>query len=386
MSFPKLGKTENIPLADFPNLGKTEKTPSADFPKLGKTEKPPSANFPKPGKKEKPPSANFPKLGKNNNPNISNKKTMTMFPNALQWLSIALHGMDNATLLSFVNNVDEKCQAENAAQMRTTMGQFYTDFHAGAVQYDQVFNPARKSLETEDLKNCDDERDNSLGAYHEAILGLQRNPNDAKRQAARLLNLNYDTYKPERNQEYMKETELINQMTTDIRSTAELLAAIQLLGLDDYLTDLEQKNQAFAQLVKSRTASTEGYQKGAVAEARTALEQKYQLLRQMVNVASIYEGDEAYRPFLLAVNAEVEHYRQILARKGVSSGDSGSNGGSGTGEPTNGTNGTNGDNGTNEPTNPSDQNNPTNPTNPTNPDNGGGNTGGGGDEPFDDGD
>ena len=80
---------------------------------------------------------------------------MTMFPNALQWLSIALHGMDNATLLSFVNNVDEKCQAENAAQMRTTMGQFYTDFHAAAVQYDQVFNPARRSLDTEDLKALD---------------------------------------------------------------------------------------------------------------------------------------------------------------------------------------------------------------------------------------
>ena len=295
-----------------------------------------------------------------------------MNSNALQWTSMHIGHMDNATLLSFMHNVDEKGLADSAAPMRTNLAEFWTPFHQAYNLYDQVFNPARKSLETEDLKNRDDERDNSLGAYHEAILGLQRNPNDAKRQAARLLNLNYDTYKPERNQEYMKETELINQMTTDIRSSAELLAAIQLLGLDDYLTDLEQKNQAFSDLMKSRTATTEGYQKGAVAEARTALEQKYQLLRQMVNVASIYEGDEAYRPFLLAVNAEVEHYRLILARKGVSSGDSGSNGGSGTGEPTNGTDGTNGTNGTNDPTNP---------TNPTNPDNGGGN-----DEPFDDGD
>ena len=243
-----------------------------------------------------------------------------MNPNALQWLSIALHGMDNATLLSFVNNVDEKCQAENAAQMRTTMGQFYTDFHAAAVQYDQVFNPARRSLDTEDLKALDDARDDSLGAYHEAVLGLQRNPNEAKRQAARLLNLNYDTYKPERGQEYMKETELVSQMTTSIRGSQELSAAIQLLGLEDYLNDLEQKNQAFAQLMKSRTASTEGYAKGAVAEARAALEQKYQLLRQMLNVAAIYEGDTAYRAFILAVNAVIEHYRQILARKGVTTG------------------------------------------------------------------
>ena len=243
-----------------------------------------------------------------------------MNPKALQWASVDITRMDNATFLSFCNNVDEKCQAENAAQMRTTMGQFYADFHTAAAQYDQVFSPARKSLDTEDLKNLDTERDNALGAYHEAVLGLQRNPNEAKRQAARLLNLNFDTYKPGPSQEYMKETELIQQMTADIRGSQELAAAVTLLGLTDYLDDLEQKNQAFAQLMKSRTASTEGYAKGAVAAARAQLEQKYQLLRQMLNVAAIYEGDTQYRDFLLAVNAVVEHYRQILARKGVTTG------------------------------------------------------------------
>ena len=245
-----------------------------------------------------------------------------MYPNALQWTSIALHAMDNATLLSFMHNVDEKGLAENAAPMRTNLGDFWTPIHEAYLTYDRVFNPTRKSLETEDLKELDEARDNALGAYHEAVLGLQRNPNDSKRQAARLLNLNYDTYKPERSQEYMKETELIEQMTADLRASQQLAAAIQLLGLDDYLTDLEQKNQAFADMMKGRTASTEGQQKGAVADARADLEKKYQLLRQMLNVASIYEGDTNYRPFLLAVNAEVEHYRQILARKGAGGGNS----------------------------------------------------------------
>ena len=238
--------------------------------------------------------------------------------------------MDNATLLSFMHNVDEKGQADNAAPMRTKLAEFWTPFHQACNTYDQVFNPARKSLDTEDLANLDTTRDDALGAYHEAVLGLQRNPNEAKRQAARQLNLNYDTYKPERSQEYMKETELIQQMTTEIRAQQQLAAAIQLLGLDDYLTDLEQKNQAFADLMKGRTASTEGYQKGAVAEARAALEQKYQLLRQMQNVASIYEGDTEYRPFLLAVNAEVEHFNQILNRKGKGNSGTGDNPGTDT--------------------------------------------------------
>jgi hypothetical protein len=259
-----------------------------------------------------------------------------------------------------------------------------------------VFNPSRKSLESEELKNLDDERDNSLGGYHEAVLGLQRNPNEAKRQAARLLNLNYDTYKPERGQEYMKETELISQMTTEIRNSAELSAAITLLGLEDYLIDLEQKNQSFADLMKSRTASTEGQQKGAVTEARDDLEKKYQLFRQMLNVASIYEGDTEYRPFILAANAEVEHFRQILARKGVSTGSNsgGSSQGGGSNQNENGGGTTNENENQNE--NPGTGGGGTSPdpsqggennggTNTGGDTGGGDNTGGGGTTPGDDG-
>ena len=119
--------------------------------------------------------------------------------------------------------------------------------------------------------------------------------------------------------------------------------------------------------MKSRTASTEGQQKGAVAEARANLEQKYQLFRQMLNVASIYEGDADYRPFILAVNAEVEHFRQILARKGVSMGAD-INSGPGSNENDNDNDnqgGTNQGSGTGTIT-------PTNPDTPSDPGTGGG--------------
>ena len=243
-----------------------------------------------------------------------------MYPNALQFDNIALHAMDNATLLSYMHQVYDHGTAD--ATMRTRMGQWWTDFADAYLLLDQVINPSRKSLDTEDLKNLDTSRDSSLGAYHEALLGLQRNPNDQKRQAARQLLLNYDTFKPAASQEYMKETELIDQMTKEIDDTAELTAAVTLLGLGDYLDDLKAKNQAFAALMSSRTASTQGQVKGAVAAARADLEAKYQLFRRLLNVAAVYEGDTDYRPFLLAVNAEVEHYRQILARKGGGGGTS----------------------------------------------------------------
>jgi len=256
-----------------------------------------------------------------------------MFPYAMQLNALPLRQMDNATELSYMHQVYIHGMADTTMQAK--MGQWWTDFAASYLHYDQVVNPARRSLLTEDLKGGDDERDNALGAYHEALLGLQRNPNAEKRQAARLLLLNFDSFAPDRSQEYMKETELIDQLLKEQDGSQEMTAAVALLGLGDYVTDLKAKNDAFAATMSDRTASTQGQEKGAVAAARADLEEKFQLFRRMLNVASTYEGDSDYRAFLLAVNAEVEHFRQILARKGVST-SSGSN--------SNGANGQNGNN------------------------------------------
>ena len=276
-----------------------------------------------------------------------------MYPNALQIDPLKLSHIDNATLLSFMHMVHNH-GLENAT-MREKMGQWWTDFSDAYQTYDQVINPERRSLLSEDLEGLDNARDNALGAYHEALLALQRHPNTDKRQAARQLLLSYETFNPDRAQEYMKESELIDQAVKEINERPELTAAVTLLDLDDYVTDLNTKNQAFVTTMASRTASTEGQTTGVVAAARADVEAKYQLLRRLLNVAATYEGDTDYRPFILSVNAEVEHFKDILARKGVSTGSS-SNAGTGTGNSGNsGANGQNGQNGSNGTTDSGNQ-------------------------------
>jgi hypothetical protein len=71
-----------------------------------------------------------------------------MYPNALQFDSLKISHLDNATLLSYMHRVDDHGLANET--MRTKMGQWWTDFHAAYLYYDQVINPSRKSLETED--------------------------------------------------------------------------------------------------------------------------------------------------------------------------------------------------------------------------------------------
>jgi hypothetical protein len=160
----------------------------------------------------------------------------------------------------------------------------------------------------------------------------------------------------------------------------ETTAAAQLTatGLDDWLLDLKQKNEAFLAKMNERTEAQAGQQKGIVREKRTACEAAYRNVVKLINAMAICEVPAGYSfgTIIDLVNAEIEHYRQILARKGGGSGSSSSGNSSNGGSSNSGNGGTtnSGNTGTVEPGG-SEQGGTTTPDTPENPggsDNGGG--------------
>ena len=254
---------------------------------------------------------------------------MALDINAKQIPGIEIGRMDNATLLSFMNAVAGHCAAD--ATMQAKLGDIHTAFSASATNYDVVYNPSQKDLLSDVLLTMDDVRDKSLTAWHTAILAAQKSPNATKQQVALQLVQFYKDYHLDAGDEYMKETTNIQQMLQAVEGNADILAALPGMGLDDYLSDLKTKNEAFAAKMAERTAGTVGKTTGAVAAARSDVEQKYRTLVRMVNVVSSYEGGGVLDQFILVMTAEIEHYKQILARKGgggASGGGSGDGGGS----------------------------------------------------------
>jgi len=282
---------------------------------------------------------------------------------AKQIPGIEIGRMDVATLLAFMNTVAAKGAAD--ATMTAKLGDIWTAFAQAANTYDVVYNPSRKDLLSDVLDKMDDDRDKSQSAWHVAILAQLKSPNAQKQWMAQRLVQLYKDYHLDTGDEYMKQTTNISQMLQVIEADADIMAALPGMGLDDYLTDLKAKNEAFAAKMDERTTGTIGATTGAVAAARAEVEAKYRTLVRMINVVSSYEGGGVLDQFILVITAEIEHYKQILARKGVSSGSSSSNGGN------------SGDNGGSTPT--PDPSNPDTPTPDPDPNNGGGDNGGGSD-------
>ena len=125
--------------------------------------------------------------------------------------------------------------------------------------------------------------------------------------------------------EYMKETTAIAQMIQEMEENLQAEQALSTTGLDDWLQDLKAKNETFLAKMNERTEAQAGQQKGIVREKRLLAEAAYKNVVKLLNAAAIMEipADLDYNPVIDRLNAEVEHYRQILARKGSSKDDEG---------------------------------------------------------------
>ena len=258
--------------------------------------------------------------------------------NAKQLTSIDTTRMDITTALGFFGQIKNKIAAETT--LTAAMGSVWTTFTAALQAFDEAYAQAKKWSQTADLEELDKQRDQALSAFLNALKAMTASPNANKAAAAKTLTFIRDKYSLNASDEYMKETTAIQQMVQDMEASAEAQTALGTTGLDDWLTDLKQKNNAFLAKMNDRTEAQAGLQKGIVREKRLLCEAAYKNVVKLTNAMAICElpAGYAFGTIIDLVNAEIDHYRQILARKGISTGTNsggdgsgGSDGGSGGG-------------------------------------------------------
>jgi hypothetical protein len=294
--------------------------------------------------------------------------------NAKQLTIFDIHKMDITTALGFFGQMQTKFESNGT--LTAAMGNVWTDYTSARQAYDFAYAQARKWEQTEDIFNLDKLRDNAQSAFLNALKAMLASPNAAKAQAAKLLTFIRDKYSLDNSDEYMKQTTMTAQFIQEVESNADAMAALTTTGLDDWFTDLKQKNADFLAKMNERTEAQAGLEKGIVREKRLLCEAAYRNVVKLVNAMAICEvpaGFDFTTAFNL-LNAEIEHFRQILARKGISTGsNSGGDGGTASGNENQnenenpGTGGNTGGGGTTPTT-------PTNPDTPSDPGTGGGDT------------
>ena len=298
--------------------------------------------------------------------------------NAKQMTEIATSRMDITTVLGYFGQIKGIVTGNSA--LVGALGTVWTTFTAAYDAFDEAYAQTRKWAQTEEIEGLDTTRDQALSGFNAALKSMQSSPNAQKQAGAKLLMNIREKYTLNASDEYMKETTAIAQMIQEMEENLQAEQALTTTGLIDWFTDLKAKNEAFLAKMNERTEAQAGQQKGIVREKRLLAEAAYKNVVKLLNAAAIMEqpADLDYNPVIDRLNAEVEHYRQILARKGTSTGtNSGGDGGSSDGGDDGGSDG--GSDGGDTPT-PTPTPDPTPDPTPTPDPSGGGDDEPGGDD------
>lgn len=271
--------------------------------------------------------------------------------NARQLDALDFNYLDQSETYQY--NENQLVRAKGSAAIVAKLQEFITPWEQAKQRFDECYRKMTTAGQTKTNEMLDGERDTLTTGFGGTVRNAKKSPIPGQAEAAAVLEEVINRYDIKTDGEYEQQTMRTGQMCTDLLTNYQ--AQLTTLGLTAWVEALQAKNEEFNAAMTARTNSQAGYVKSELGQLRQQLITAYRNFVKMLNVVLIYEGDTAYADVVDQMNAEVRHYKQIIARKGgkVSAGSEGT--------------------GTTTPTTPENTDTPDNPgtgggTTPTTPD------------------
>ncbi len=280
--------------------------------------------------------------------------------NARQLEGLDFNYLDQSETYQY--NENQLQRAKGSAAIVAKLQEFITPWEQAKQRFDDCYRQMSTTGQTKTNEMLDSERDSLTTGFKGSVSNARKSPIAAQAQAAEEVYEVVERYNINTSGEYEQQTMRTDQMCTDLLTNYQ--TQLTTLGLTAWVEALQAKNQEFNAAMIARTNAQAGYVHGELSLLRQQLIAAYRNFVKMLNAVLLYEGDTAYATVVDQMNAEIRHYKQIIARKrgGGSSSGTTNSGNSGTTEPTDpGT--------TTDPENPGTTTDPENPgtTDPENP-------------------
>ena len=243
--------------------------------------------------------------------------------NAKQIEALDFNYLDQAETYQYM--VDQLSRAKASTPLMTKLGTEIGTWETAIQAFDTAYRRTTTATQTKNLKTLDDERDSIYSGLNGTINSATKNPNAAHAAAATDLIEPIKRYDVKTEGEYQQQTMKLDQLCQDL--LANYTSQLTTLGLTEWVQALYAKNQEFQEAMRARTDDQANYIKSELSILKQQMIAAYRDFRKLANVVFIYEGDTAYATTIDQMNAEVRHYKQIIARKGGPSGSSTDNGG-----------------------------------------------------------
>lgn len=210
--------------------------------------------------------------------------------------------------------IQARIKADTPAKLGIT--EEVVPYDNGILRMDRALETLSKSAFTDKMVAADEKRDKIIRLMQAQVESSEAYPDAAEQEACKRVKVLFDSYRNIANEAQEKETGMCRNLIQDLRSDT-FKADVTLLGLDKWVTRLEEANEEFDALVESRITESQGKITGGVAEPRKQTEAAYETIVRKVNALAIVNGDAEYADFIDYVNARIAYFKTILSHKGI---------------------------------------------------------------------
>jgi hypothetical protein len=178
---------------------------------------------------------------------------------------------------------------------------------------DTALKKILKSAITAEIHSLDKSRDQIWQGMAETNRAALKHYNEEVRKAAERNQIVFDTYGNVAKKPLDEETSAIYNFIQDMRGKYAADAAT--VGLTGWIDELEKINNEFKGLMMDRYDETALRTDIVMKDVRVKVDEAYRNIIDRINTSIVIEGEEKYREFVIAVNAVIKRYSDILAQQ-----------------------------------------------------------------------
>lgn len=178
-------------------------------------------------------------------------------------------------------------------------------------QEKEALNKVLKSAFTSELSVADTSRDSIYVGFTISIDGATYHFDPLKRKAALRIQVVLDQYRNTSRLSYNKETAAITRMISEL--TEKYGSELATLGMEDWLVELKNRNEAFELLMKNRYTEETAKTQLQMVQVRQDLDKAYLAIVKRLTSLIDLNGDDRYKEFVEELNKRINKYTNDVA-------------------------------------------------------------------------
>jgi hypothetical protein len=184
---------------------------------------------------------------------------------------------------------------------------------------DAALKKIQKSAITAQIQDADRARDEIYAGMVETSNAALKHFSEEVRSAAARLKIVFDTYGEVVRKPLNEQTSAVYNILQELKG--KYAPDTALVGIASWVSELEARNNAFADLMRERFDETAARTDIVLKEARTEVDNAYFAMREKINALVIVEGVAVYENFIRTLNAVIAKYVLLAKPRGGRGGE-----------------------------------------------------------------